>query len=294
MQRAAIFSALLHIFIMIVAVTGLPFLNHNNNFIIPTPIAIEILPIAAETRAPKPAPIPVKKENKDKPIAEQPKPTPPVTPPTPEPTPLKPQPETKPEPLQDVNPKPIADAVPLPQPKPQPKPEPQLKPIEPPPTPPTRPKPKIVKDSTPQKSYDDVLKNIMKMKPAVTNDDKADNKITDNVSQDVGKVGPALTMSEMDALRQQIKGCWAINPGAKDIENFVVTIKIIVNPDRTIRDAKTIANNSFSYNGFYQSFAESALRAVLNPLCSPLKLPEGKYEQWKDLELNFTPSDLIR
>jgi hypothetical protein len=44
---------------------------------------------------------------------------------------------------------------------------------------------------------------------------------------------------------------------------------------------------------FYRAAAESALRAVLNPQCSPLKLPPDKYEQWKILELTFNPKDLL-
>jgi hypothetical protein len=44
---------------------------------------------------------------------------------------------------------------------------------------------------------------------------------------------------------------------------------------------------------FYRSAAESALRAVLNPQCSPLKLPPEKFDQWKTLELTFNPKDLL-
>jgi hypothetical protein len=32
---------------------------------------------------------------------------------------------------------------------------------------------------------------------------------------------------------------------------------------------------------------------VLNPQCSPLKLPPEKFDQWKTLELTFNPKDLL-
>ena len=293
MQRAAIFSAVLHIVIAVISITGLPFMNFKNELPIPTPIAVEILPVAAETQAPKPKPLPVKEDIKEEPLPPKPQPTPPPTP-TPEPAPVPPaEPEVKPEPVKEVLPEPKPEAVPLPQPKPEPKP----KPVEPPPTPPAKPKikdTKPIKDKKPDKSFDSILKNIAKLKPTSEAQDKAEKSTDTQSSQQTGKVGPELTMSEMDALRQQIKGCWAINPGAKDIENFLVTVKIIVNPDRTVREAKLVPNAAFANNGFYQAFAESTVRAVLNPRCSPLKLPEGKYEQWKELEMNFTPLDLIR
>lgn len=291
MQRAAIFSAVLHIVIVIISITGLPFMNFKNELPIPAPIAVDILPIAAETQAPKPKPLPAKEEPKEEPLP--PKPAPPSTL-EPEPTPIPtPEPEVKSEPETEARPEPNPEAVPLPQTKPELKPQP----MELPPTPPVKPKlkdSKPTKDKKLDKSFDSILKNIAKLKPATQVEEKVDKSTDIQSSQQTGKVGPEMTMSEMDALRQQIKGCWAINPGAKDIENFLVTVKILVNPDRTVREAKIVPNPALAQNGFYQAFAESTMRAVLNPRCSPLRLPEGKYEQWKELEMNFTPLDLIR
>ena len=36
----------------------------------------------------------------------------------------------------------------------------------------------------------------------------------------------------------------------------------------------------------FRTAAEAAMRAVNNPECSPLLLPQDKYEKWK--EINFT------
>ena len=43
---------------------------------------------------------------------------------------------------------------------------------------------------------------------------------------------------------------------------------------------------------FYKILAESALRAVR--ICQPLKVPPTGYEKWKDLQLNFDPTEMLK
>ena len=43
---------------------------------------------------------------------------------------------------------------------------------------------------------------------------------------------------------------------------------------------------------FYKVLAESALRAVR--LCQPLKVPPTDYDKWKDLQLNFNPTEMLK
>ena len=43
---------------------------------------------------------------------------------------------------------------------------------------------------------------------------------------------------------------------------------------------------------FYKVLAESALRAVR--LCQPLKVPPTGYDKWKDLQLNFNPTEMLK
>jgi hypothetical protein len=44
---------------------------------------------------------------------------------------------------------------------------------------------------------------------------------------------------------------------------------------------------------YYQAAAESALRAVRNPQCQPLKLPLEKYSEWQTMSLSFNPKDIL-
>ena len=71
-----------------------------------------------------------------------------------------------------------------------------------------------------------------------------------------------------------------------------MTIRATVGRDGRVTSAR-IENLSRMSDPFYRAAAESAQRAMLNPSCQPLKLPPQKYEQWKDLRIDFNPKDMI-
>ena len=99
------------------------------------------------------------------------------------------------------------------------------------------------------------------------------------------KVGPTMTISEIDLLRQQLHGCLNLNVGIANLKEIKPVIYIEVNPDRTVKSSKVVNKEKLNDPSF-RTAAEAAMRAVNNPDCSPLLLPEDKYEQWK--EINFT------
>ncbi len=111
-------------------------------------------------------------------------------------------------------------------------------------------------------------------------------------SQPVAPLGAQLTTSEIDLVRQQIEQCWNPPAGAKEAHDLVVEISAEVGPDGRVLTAQ-ITSTARMGDPLYRSAAESAKRAVLNPQCSPLKLPPEKYEQWKTLDLTFNPKDLL-
>lgn len=80
--------------------------------------------------------------------------------------------------------------------------------------------------------------------------------------------------------------------GARDAANLIVTIRATVGPDGRVLTAR-IDNTARMGDPYFRAAAESAQRAVLNPRCQPLKLPPHKYEQWRDLRLDFNPKDMI-
>ena len=118
---------------------------------------------------------------------------------------------------------------------------------------------------------------------------------TDKVTQDQEKnidFG-GLTLSEEDALKAQIFGCWSIPLGLPYDEDLLVRIKLQLKPDGSVISSEIIdhARMNKPGQGFYKVLAESALRAI--KLCQPLRVPTTGYEKWKDLQLNFDAREML-
>ena len=99
------------------------------------------------------------------------------------------------------------------------------------------------------------------------------------------KTVSTITFSEIDLLIQQLHSCLNLNVGVANLKDIKPVIFIEMNPDRTVKSAKIVNQERLSDPSF-RTAAEAAMRAVNNPDCSPLLLPEGKYDLWK--EINFT------
>ena len=120
---------------------------------------------------------------------------------------------------------------------------------------------------------------------------KKNNKITQDKDRNIDNTG--LTLSEEDALKAQIFGCWSIPLGLPYSENLLVRIKLKLKPDGSVVKTEILdhARMNRPGQGFYKVLAESALRAV--KLCQPLRVPSTGYERWKELQLNFDARDML-
>jgi TolA protein len=99
----------------------------------------------------------------------------------------------------------------------------------------------------------------------------------------------ALSISQIDAIRQQIQRNWNPPVGAREASNLVVTLRISLLANGGVKSVRVI--NSMGHP-FFQAAAESAVRAVW--LANPLQnLPANKYDLWKEIELNFNPRDAL-
>jgi len=113
-------------------------------------------------------------------------------------------------------------------------------------------------------------------------------------SQEKNSITSGLTLSEEDALKAQIFGCWSIPLGLPYNENLLVRIKLKLKSDGTVIDSEILDHARMNIPGqaFYKVLAESALRAVR--LCQPLRVPTTGYERWKDLQLNFDANEMLK
>ena len=117
------------------------------------------------------------------------------------------------------------------------------------------------------------------------------DKITQSQDKNVERTG--LSLSEEDALKAQIFGCWSIPLGLPYNENLLVRIKLKLKPDGSVIKSEILDHARMNKPGqsFYKVLAESALRAVR--LCQPLRVPTTGYERWKDLQLNFDAREML-
>ncbi len=113
-------------------------------------------------------------------------------------------------------------------------------------------------------------------------------------SQDKNFVTSALTLSEEDALKAQIFGCWSIPLGLPYNEKLLVRIKLKLKSDGTVIKSEILDHVRMNTpgQGFYKVLAESALRAIR--LCQPLRVPTTGYDRWKDLQLNFDANEMLK
>ena len=317
MQKSFLISLVLHGVIILLVIFGLPFISTPKPPLLEQPLVVSIANISDISSAPK-------QKVQRKPVVE--KPTPPKTAPKPQteaaapPKPVeKPEPpkeEPKPEPKKEEpkpEPKPEPKKVePKPEPKkPEPKkeePKPEPKKEEPKPAPkveekkPEKPKAEPKKETqkpsprptkTPVKeSKDDFADSILKsIKPSEQAEESPD--IFDappSPSSNSESISDKISASEMDLLRQQIAQCWNVPAGAPDPESLIVTLRLTMNADRTVRDAEVIKQVAGRYGDVA---AESALRAIYSPQCNPLALPANKFHEWKTFTIRFDPRQMV-
>ena len=265
MYKSVLISTGLHVFIIIFTLLSLPFIV-KKPLDLPPIISVELIQIKDKTNipfAPKAKKIIEKIKEDEKLVSEQ----------------------APPKKVKKIKP----DAIPLPDQKVE-----KIKKIE------EKQNPEIDDNKVKQVSEfekkeifnpNDIAALIDKSKENLAETNIKNKKITQ--SQDKTMDISALTLSEEDALKAQIFGCWSIPLGLPYNENLLVRIKLKLKPDGTIIDSEIIDHARMNMPGqnFYRVLAESALRAI--QLCQPLRVPSTGYERWKDLQLNFDAREML-
>ncbi|MCK4939268.1 MAG: cell envelope integrity protein TolA [Rhodospirillaceae bacterium] len=287
MRRYVTYSVLFHLGVVVFAYLGLP--SFRDIEPAPLPVSVEILTVAEVTNVPTKVKEPPKPAEKPTPpplapeVASKAPPTPPE-PEAPAPDDVALVPEAKPKPKSKAKQKPKPEDKPS-KASPRPKPKPKKKPAPP------DPFASVLKTLEDLKSAPPVEDEKPKEKSQPTFEEQMENALeTKTQRQDIG---PSLTISEIDLVRQQIARCWNLPAGAKDAHEMVVDLRVLMNPDGTVSNAQIENQAQMALDPFFRAMAESALRAVLNPNCSPLKLPPEKYENWKELSLQFNPKEMF-
>ena len=284
MKRGVIISAVLHILVIAVAYFGLPILFDPPKIETSPPMAIDIVVPEEKPQKSEPKPVPPSKPEPAPESIKQPPPLPPLTSsvpappplinPAPAPKPTPPLPKAKPKPKKIEKPKRkkmkrVARVAPKPKRKPPPPDELQFR--------------RILKDLTKRKKSTrkpaQKPSRIIRPKPAAVQPAFASRKVENELSMKV---------------KQQIKPCWNIPGGLKDAQKMKISIRIRLKRDGSLLGSPRVVDTvRLGQDELFKVMAESAVRALLNPRCSPFKLPLKDYKFWKDIILNFDPSEAL-
>jgi outer membrane biosynthesis protein TonB len=201
------------------------------------------------------------------------------TPPVPEKKPPTPQPKKPPTPQAD----PIADAIKREQAK-----KPEQKQEVRTPTPPKKPPPPT-QQAQPQFDPKRVAALLDKREPqrlAATG-----TALENTVSMGQSGGAAELSQTEIGALRDRLAQLWSPPVGAKDPSEITVKVQFQLKPDGTLAGPPMVMTSGTS--PLFMAARDSAMRAVFRGQPYNMLKPEH-YEQWKYLEINFDPRDMIR
>ena len=254
----------------------------------PDPIK-EVAEKPVEATPPQPEPEP-------EPVVEPPKPEPePVvqpTPPTPKPPRPRPEPvkveEPKPEPPKPIEvakaPDPAAIEELIPEEK-APDPSEIDKLIADAPKAPSAPAPRLnprPKIKTASAKPNELLD---KKEPKSAAKPKQTKKASVGTKQ--GRKGAPLTQSELDGLSDSIKRCWNLPQGYTAGNDFQAKVQAKLAKDGSVvGKVKVLSVTGFS--GGNSFLIKNAVNVAIQK-CAPYKLPAAKYDEWKDLVVNFHP-----
>ena len=280
MWGAVVLSLLFHLGVVTLGVVGLPYIK-NPRILPPAPISVDIVEVSEKrttNRPPIKAPLKKLQEKKDiLPEKKEKKP----------PAPPKVEAKEPPKAVPPEPPKEKAETV-KPKPKVPPPPSETLKEVTE-----KKPPPKEEKAEAQQEDqFASLLKNLQdgETQPEV---EKINPEAQAPQPSPLAEFSQRMSMSEADALRRQLTRCWSIQAGARYAESLVVEIRLTVTPARQVSSATIVDQWRYGQDPHFRAAADSAMRAVRSPLCNPLDLPPDKYDLWKDIVVNFDPSEML-
>jgi hypothetical protein len=98
-----------------------------------------------------------------------------------------------------------------------------------------------------------------------------------------------LPTKEIDAFKTQVQKCWNAPTGVANTEKLHVVLRVALARDGMLTTRPTLIEGSASSHG--PALVESAIRALLK--CQPYRLlPADRYEEWKAIDLNFSPNGM--
>ena len=225
-----------------------------------------------------------------------------------------PIPEPEPEVVAALDPEPVIEPEPEPEPEPPPPPEPVVEP-EPEPEPVVEPVPEpepegpppvpLAKPPAKKPSFEKLLKDLAEEEipepPQATPPEEEEEESFDDLLAslaDAEEERPAQAVTRVsltgpmrqtitDAIKRKVERNWSVPAGVLDAGELVVTLRIQLAPDGSVRRVEIVDADS---GANYRTMAESGRRAVLK--ASPFEILTryvDRYEGWRDITMTFSP-----
>jgi hypothetical protein len=99
------------------------------------------------------------------------------------------------------------------------------------------------------------------------------------------------TASDIDLVRDSAP-CFNPPFGAKEKPDLVADIRVTMNRDGTVQQARVADQGQYASDQIYRAVADSGIRALKNPRCSPLRRPPDRYDVWQSFIFGFSTKDM--
>lgn len=260
---ALIWSAVLHLIVLLLVLVGLPRAWEKHRESLPVAMSVEVLPITEITNIKrKHAQKKDKTKKNKKAVAKKAK------------SATSSNKKVEKEKIKAIAP-----------PKPKKKEKKKEKPKE-------KPKPK--KKEKKKSDFDDILKAVSDAAKKEQGDKPTkSNKEVKKAVSDTYNPSLPMGMSEIDAIRSQFVKCWNIPAGARNAHELKIVLDVRLRSNGSLISVELAKDKGRYYkDGFFRAAADSAMRAVQR--CSPIKnLPPRKYDTWKYMQFTFDPHDAL-
>ena len=133
------------------------------------------------------------------------------------------------------------------------------------------------------------LRNEKISKKNTDNNNDDDKELLDNNTNDLNEDMAQLSISEIDLVLLQLSRCFIVPAGAEIKKTTYVKISAKIQRNRRIyEDSIRIVDTNIAINNpFYGPITRSSMNTFFFFFCIPLKLPEDKYDLWKNITLTF-------
>lgn len=134
--------------------------------------------------------------------------------------------------------------------------------------------------------------------PSPATDAAIDNAVNDALADVLGETaapsgpsGPPLTRGERDGLRVAVSQCWNLGSASTDAMRTTVVVLVQMSRDGRPESIELVSSNGPNQSATRIAF-EAARRAVIRCGVRGYPLPADKYDQWREIEMTFDPTNM--